>query len=162
MPQSRRRVGELIDSATLQPYIDGAPEGFPPLSDLEPVVAAHVASVRDWQALQAVTRPPAATFADLDPRSRAIYGAIAAALPGCIVYATGSRVKGSWRSGAADDPKTAIAQRLGKPVESDVDVIVTDIDNATFRQAVTPIAARWGVRIDRQPATTQPQILVER
>lgn len=146
----------IIDSATLQPYISGER----PLSELGASVAAHVVTLRDWQALHIITHPPAVTFADLDPRSQAIYQAIAAALPGCRVYATGSRVRGTWRSGAPDDPKTVIATCLGKPAESDVDVIVFGADNATFCQAVAPVAAAFGVRIDRQPATLQPQIPV--
>jgi predicted nucleotidyltransferase len=144
----------VIDSATLQPYIDGEQ----PLTDLEPSVAAHVATLRDWQALHAITHPPAATFADLDPRSQAIYRALVAVLPGCRVYATGSRVRGTWRSGAPDDPKTTIAMRLNKSAESDVDVIVLGADNATFLQALAPVASAFGVRIDRQPPTLQPQI----
>lgn len=154
----------IIDGAVLLPYINDEK----PLTDLAPVIAAHVALLRDEQALQAVTRSPAATFADLDLRSQAIYRAIGEALSGCVVYATGSRVKGSWRSGAPDDPKTVIATRLGKPAESDVDVIVLGADGErgslwdgpTFCQAVAPVAAAFGVRIDRQPATLQPQIPV--
>lgn len=154
------QVRFVIDSADLQPYINGEK----PLTDLGATVATHVATLRDWQALHAITRPPATTFADLDPRSQAIYRAIAAALPGCPVYATGSRVRGTWRSGAPDDPKTTIAMRLSKSAESDVDVIVLGADNATFRQAVAPVAAAFGVRIDRQPLPAgshlQPQICI--
>lgn len=146
----------LVDGATLQPYLSGEK----PLSDLELAVAGQVATLLDWQALDAVTHPLAVTFADLDPRSQAIYRAIAAALPGCTVYATGSRVKGSWRSGAADDPKTAIAARVGKPLESDVDVIVLGVDNGTFWRVVGPVAVAFSVRIDRQPATLYPKVLV--
>jgi hypothetical protein len=146
----------VIDSRVLQPYL----AGVRPLVELPPSVAAHVMLLRDWQALRAATRPPAVTFADLDPRSQAIYAALAAALPGCTLYATGSRVQGTWRSGAPDDPKTAIARRLGKPLESDVDVVVLGVDNRAFRQAVAPVAARYGVRIDRQPMTITVQVLV--
>ena len=146
----------VINSADLQPYLAGEK----PLTELEPAVAAHVANLRDWQQLQVVTRPVATAFDELEQRSQAIYRAIAAALPGCTVYATGSRVRGTWRSGAPDDPKTAIARRVGKPIESDVDVIVIGADNTTFRQAVASVVASFGVRIDCQPSTLQPQILV--
>lgn len=150
----------IIDSATLQPYLVGEK----PLTELEPALAAYVANLCDWQQLQVVTRSVATAFDELDQRSQAIYRAIATALPGCTVYATGSRVKGTWRSGALDDPKTAIARRMGKPIESDVDVIVIGADGEptgpTFRQAVAPVVASFGVRIDRQPPTLHPQILV--
>ncbi|MCE7980356.1 MAG: hypothetical protein DYG89_04130 [Caldilinea sp. CFX5] len=146
----------VINSADLQPYLVGEK----PLTELAPAVAAHVANLLNWQQLQVATHPVATAFDELDRRSQAIYRAIAAALPGCTVYATGSRVRGTWRSGAPNDPKTTIAQRVGKPIESDVDVIVIGADNITFRQAVAPVAASFGVRIDRQPPTLHPQILV--
>lgn len=145
----------VIDGAMLQPYL----LGNQPLTELAPPIAQHVAALLDWQQLRAVTQPVAMTFADLDPRSQAIYRALAAALPGCTLYATGSRVQGTWRSGAADDPKTAIAKRLGKPLESDVDVVALDIDNASFRQAVAPVAAAFGVKIDRQPVSLLPRLV---
>lgn len=146
----------VIDGAILQPYL----AGHEALIELAPPIALHVAALLDWQRLRAVTRPVVSSFADLDPRSQAIYCALAAALPDCTLYATGSRVQGTWRSGAADDPKTAIAKRLGKPLESDVDVVALGIDNACFRQAVAPVAAAFGVRIDRQPVSLLPRLVL--
>ena len=149
----------VIDSPDLQPYL----EGVRPLEELEPRLAVQVADLCDWQALYTPTRPPAATFADLDPRSQAIYRALAAAFPDCTLYATGSRVRGHWRSGHPDDPKTAIAARLGKSLESDVDVVVVTASGASlavkhFRAAVAPIVAVFGVKIDQQPPTIMPLV----
>jgi hypothetical protein len=156
----------IINSADLHPYLTGEketptldPTALDPTA-LDPIVAAHLATLRDWRALHTATHPPAHTFADLDPRSQAIYQAIAAAFPGHAIYATGSRVRGAWRSGHPDDPKTAIARRLRKPLESDVDVVAEDVSKEKFRQRVTPIALTFGVQIDRQPPSAHPRIAI--
>lgn len=144
----------IIEGATLAAYLTDnrvCPD---------PHLAPYVAIWRAWRDLHTVTYPPAVTFADLDARSQAIYQAIAVAFPGCAVYATGSRTRGTWRSGHPTDPKTTLAQQLGKPLESDVDVVVEGIDNRTFRQTIAPIAAAFGARIDRQPPTITPLVAI--
>lgn len=144
----------MIEGATLAAYLTDD------RTCLDPHLAPHVATWRAWRDLRAITHPPAATFADLDPRSQTIYQAIAAAFPDHAVYATGSRTRGTWRSGHPTDPKTALAQRLGKSLESDVDVVVAEVSHKTFRETVAPLALAFGVRIDRQPATITPRVAI--
>ena len=144
----------MIDGATLAAYLTD--DRICP----DPHLAPHVATWRAWRDLRAITHPPAATFADLDSRSQTIYQAIAAAFPDHAVYATGSRTRGHWRSGHPTDPKTALAQQLGKSLESDVDVTIIGITANTFRQVTAPLAEKFNVKIDQQPSTTQPQIAI--
>lgn len=150
-------VVTVVDGAEIAFYLTGAGAGVTP----PPALAGYVTYLRDRVALHAPTMPRAATFEDLDPRSQSLYRAIRACLPAqAEVYATGSRVQGYWRSGRADDAKTALAARLGKSAESDVDVMVRGADVVVCRRLLVELAKELGVAIDllgyRPPAIRVP------
>jgi len=151
------RQPTFVNGVEIAFYLIGDGVGLTP----PPALAVYVAHLRDRAALHAPTWPRASTFADLDPRSQSLYRSIRARLPASAeVYATGSRVQGYWRSGRADDAKTALAARLGKPAESDVDVMVRGADVALCRRSMAELADELGVAIDllryRPPAIRVP------